>query len=360
MLPSDEGFLYPHINHDICIKCNLCQKKCPILNPVKHHEAPKVYASWSLSDQVRTSSSSGGMFSEISNWAIQHNGVIFGVVIDDKLDAVHKSARTMDEYLAMKGSKYFQSNTKQTFKDVKSILNKDQHVIYTGTPCQIAGLLKYLSPKTYDKLITVDIVCHGVPSVLVFKDYLKKLSKYYPNIDYSSFQFRKLNGWGLESSIKSNNERVNIKSRHDIFVKLFLNGYLHREACYNCVYTTTHRVADITIADFWGIGKQVKFNHDTSKGVSLTLINTSKGERLLNEIKDNVFVEEREIEEALVVNDQLYRPSKYPKWGREMVYKYFLCYSIDRITWRFFGKHIIKVTIINILVKLHLRKEKHY
>ena len=184
MTPSDEGFLYPHINTDKCTECGLCQKKCPILNPIKYNPTPKVYASFSLDNNIRTTSSSGGLFSELSKWIIEQEGIVFGVVIDKNIDAIHTHAQTMNELQPMKGSKYLQSDTRETFKDVKNALEKNKYVLYSGTPCQIAGLLKYLSPQVYDKLFTVDLVCHGTPSSLVYKNYLNKLSQHYNNIDY--------------------------------------------------------------------------------------------------------------------------------------------------------------------------------
>lgn len=349
MMPSAEGFLYPEIDVETCIECGLCQKKCPILNPVEFNIDPKVYASWSLDNNIHTTSSSGGMFSELSKWIFERGGVVFGVILNDNLDAVHVSANSMEEIEPMKGSKYFQSVIGNTYQEVKELLVADEWVLYSGTPCQIAGLLKYLSPKKYVKLITVDMVCHGVPSSLFFKEYLNKLDKIYPQIEKKSYRFRVLDKWTYVPSVKNNGKRINISYKNNVYLKLFLANYISRESCYNCQYTKINRVSDLTIADFWGIGKSTPFNHDTKRGVSLTLVNSDKGVSFFDDIKDRIFFEERKIEEALVENHQLYCQSVRPKWGREIVYKYFENHTILQTNLRFFWKSIIKGKIVKVL-----------
>ncbi len=281
MVPSSEGFLFPEIDVSTCVECGLCQKKCPILNPVEFYDQPNVYASWSLDKSIRTTSSSGGMFSEFSKWIFDRGGVVFGVVMTEELDAVHVSARSLAEIQPMKGSKYYQSIIGDTYKEAKEALAADQWVMFSGTPCQIAGLLKYLSPKKYAKLITLDMVCHGVPSSLFFKEYVNKLEGIYPNVVRQSFLFRLFDKWQYQPSIISNNNRVVISKQNNLFMKMFLDNFISRESCYKCQYTKVNRVADITIADFWGIGKSFPFNHSTEKGVSLCLVNTAEGDAIL-------------------------------------------------------------------------------
>ncbi len=351
MKPSKEGFIFPEINVDICIECGLCQNNCPILNPVKHYDNLKVCASWSLDERIHTTSSSGGIFSELSKWVFEKGGVVFGVVLNEDLDAIHVSAMSMVEIEPMKGSKYVQSIVGDTYKEVKEFLSAGRWVLYSGTPCQIAGLLKYLSPKECAKLITVDMVCHGVPSSLLFKEYVNKLEGIYPNVVRQSFQFRLLDKWTYKPSVISNGSRVEIAKKDNLFIKMFLSDFISRESCYRCLYAKVARVSDITIADFWDIGKTEPFNHDTEKGVSLCLVNTLKGNSLYNDL-NNIFSEERQLEEAMAVNHQLYRQSYRPKWGRDIAYEYFLNHTIAQTNIRFFGKQIIKAGIKRVIKSL--------
>ncbi|MFI3330230.1 MAG: Coenzyme F420 hydrogenase/dehydrogenase, beta subunit C-terminal domain [Rikenellaceae bacterium] len=352
---SSEGFLYPQIDINTCTECGLCQTKCPELNPVKFHAEPQVYACWSLDDKVRESSSSGGMFSHLSRWVLNTGGVVFGVVLNDDLDAVHTQASTLQELEPMKGSKYIQSKIGDTFKQAKQALSSDKWVLFSGTPCQIAGLLKFIPGHLGEKLITVDMVCHGVPSSDIFKDYLDKLSLLYPDINKPSYRFRSTKYWGYDPSFESGGERIKIKNKDNIFMKLFLSNYLFRESCYSCQYTKTQRISDVTIADFWGLGRSVKFEHNTKNGVSLSLVNSPKGQEIFEDIKPQIFSQRRELDEAKAQNHQLYCNSKRPKSGRETIYPYFKHHNFTQVYLKYLKMREIDKAIWRVMKFLKLK-----
>lgn len=316
---SREGFLYPKINKELCTECGSCRKVCPILTPIQSQQLPVVYAAWSKDDSIRQSSSSGGIFYTLAEWVIMQGGCVFGVVYDNDMGAIHCRATTLEQVREMMGSKYLQSDTKDTFWEVKELLKEGKIVLYTGTPCQIAGLLGYLGARDISKLYLVDLVCHGTPSKLAFSCYLHELETLYGVFDKKSFSFRHLEGWGVSPSFKVAERCQVISSTHNWYMKAFMQGLLSRESCFQCPYATPQRVSDLTIGDFWGIGVEKPFEQDTSKGCSLVLVNTQKGAGLLSLVSCYLFLEERTLEEALSINHQLYRPPVRPKL-REYAY----------------------------------------
>lgn len=307
-----EGFLYPNINHNLCIECGLCVKTCPFHDCFTIEESlfePDIYAAKHKSDSVRFSSSSGGMFTAISDFIINHNGVIYGAGFDKNFKLCHQSVTTIEDREKLKGSKYIQSDLKQTFKEVKNDLRSGKYVLFTGTPCQTAGLYSYLKNKiNSDKLYMCDIVCHGAPSPLMWKEYVGFLEN--KNKDkIKSVEFRnKVLGWHIGTL-----RVVMYKTEYsknwftDYYYYLFFGHNILRPSCHICKFTNLHRPSDITIGDFWGIEK-CKPCFDDNKGVSLVLINTAKGRDLLNNISKNLILEESNSVECLQPN--LQNPSK--------------------------------------------------
>jgi len=207
MIENLEGFLYPVIDNKLCVECGMCQNVCPELNIVPKNSNPIVYASWSLKDKIRMSSSSGGLFFAIAQHIINKGGVVYGVVFNDDMSVSHKSAVTLDELRFMQGSKYIQSNINMTYKEALSYLKKDRYVMFTGTPCQIAGFKSFLGNKIYNNLILVDIVCHGTPPAKMLKWYLNELKKKLGDFNESTFCFRNLNAWGVTPSVEISKTR---------------------------------------------------------------------------------------------------------------------------------------------------------
>ena len=356
---NEEGFKYPQINDGLCVECGLCRKVCPILNPMeKHPKTESPLAVISKSEELRRKSSSGGMFSLLASWVLRNKGVVYGAVFNDRYEVYHCSAETEEELSKQRGSKYAQSDTKDTYKQVKKQLKEGRFVLYTGTPCQVAGLYSYLGKNNLETLWTVDLVCHGVPSVKSFQIYLKKLAekKKITIENIKNFRFRELERWGYAPSFRLGDKNYKLLPEENLYMRLFLSNRILRLSCYNCRFTTPERIGDITVADFWGIGNNKPYKYDTQKGCSLVLLNTEKGRGLFAKISTELDWEERSWGEALKTNTQLHRQSVCPKDRAEAFYS---LYNNDYdVTYnRFFNTPYLRLrrSVGKILKTLHLR-----
>lgn len=307
MQADGEGFLYPAIDRNLCVECGLCTKRCPILLPEqqKNESSPKAFALWSYPD--RTVSSSGGAFSAFARSVIKKGGRVWGAAFVGKLKCRHVESDSLDGLAALRGSKYVQSDLGSVFSLIKEELQQGIQVLFCGTPCQVAGLQAYLH-KGYDNLLTLDLACHGVPSDAILQAYIKKLSvKKGINID--KFEFRRLNGWGKAPAVEIRGKLCPIYGIDDLYMRAFDRSALFRLSCYSCPYARLPRLGDCTIADFWGIGRHGKpFKQNVLKGVSLVLANNKKGEKAVSQL-ENVFMEQRTLEEALIENHNITHPS---------------------------------------------------
>lgn len=307
MEEDKEGFLFPEINKDVCVECKLCQRTCPILTSKsnENNNLPETYAYWNLLD--RTKSSSGGAFSAIARWILDNGGVVFGAAFDEKLNVNHIAIKEESDLNLLRGSKYIQSHINDTFRQVKSTLKEGKWVLFTGTPCQIAGIKSCINARLTEKLILVDIACHGVPSQKLFKCYIQKVEKRI-HTRIQSFRFRKLNGWGFLSSATTSNDKISLLGINNLYMYAFDKGCIFRKSCYQCPFACIPRQGDLTIADYWGIGRHGdKFNKSTMRGISLILVNNKKGESLLKEINSVIphFIEKRQLKEAVIENGNL-------------------------------------------------------
>ncbi len=312
------GFSLPDIDRKVCVECGACMKACHQLNPTKTKQSPlKAYAAWSLDNDVRTTSSSGGVFSEIARYVFEKEGIVVGAVMNEHLKVCHAFAYSMKELYAMRGSKYVQSNLTGVYAQVKDFLKAGRYVLFTGTPCQVGGLYSFLKTD-YDNLLTCDLVCHGVPSQKSFDIYCEKIGLTRKEVAEVAFRYTK--GWGLQMATRSHLVSLfrdgdykwkNISPKESYYLRAFTGGLMFNEACYNCQYATPERVSDITLADYWGIGTMMPFNHPKQKGVSLLLANTGKG---LEAVKgrSSLYVEERPLEEAVKGNHNLSQCSERP------------------------------------------------
>lgn len=319
MQPDAEGFLMPVVDGEKCVECKLCEKSCPVItvNECTNTVSPKTFAMWSNPD--RTVSSSGGAFSAFARVILAKGGVVFGAAFDKELNCRHTEAHTLEELAPLRGSKYVQSDNGTIYNAVKKYLKEDRWVLYTGTPCQIVGLYAFLR-KSYDKLVTLDLACHGVPSNKIFQAYLKKLKIYRPGLaGLEGYEFRRRNGWGKAPSITVRSKLTPIYDTDALYMCAFDRAAIFRNCCYDCKYARMPRVGDCSIADFWGLGRYGKpFKHNVLKGVSLILVNNEKGEAIVSEMKD-VFIEERTLEEALIENHNLKSPSKKDSCRDEII-----------------------------------------
>lgn len=313
MVDAGEGFAVPHIDESTCIKCGVCMSSCHQLeNKLERHRPIKTLACWTKLRIDRKKSSSGGAFSVLARKVLSQDGVVFGVTMSKDLKVLHIAIERVEDLHKLQGSKYVQSYLGDTFIQVRNYLKKGRLVLFTGTPCQIGGLLTFLHKK-YENLITCDMICHGVPSQRSFDAFCER-THLSGTCDAISFRFTE--GWGYQLArewqypSKDGDYSSVIIKRKPIFpskawyMNAFNNGLMFNEACYTCSYTQLERVSDFTMADYWGLGKKVPFNHPTFLGVSLLLVNTPKAVELLNKLPE-LYYEERDIHEAIEGNYNL-------------------------------------------------------
>ena len=308
---DNEGFWYPNIDKNECINCNLCEKVCPIINPVKRVDSKKIaYASMNKDEQVRMKSSSGGIFSILAEYIIKNNGVVYGAGFDEDFNIKHKRILYSTDLDLLRGSKYVQSSIGDIYKQVKNDLENNNPVLFTGTPCQVEGLRSYLR-KEYVNLITMDFICHGVPSPLVWEKYLKKMKKSkQENIKNIYFRNKDI-GWKLFSLKIIFDKRIYSNDlNNDLFMKGFLKDVYLRPSCYNCKFKKINRISDITVADFWGIGNILP-KMDDDKGTSLIVIHSEKGKQLFDKLSEKMILNEVNLNEAIKYNPSMIKSVKY-------------------------------------------------
>lgn len=287
MIADEEGFVYPRLDEEKCIKCGLCDKVCGFVPQKSKAELPKAYGVKHKKIETRITSRSGGAFVAFSDWVLQHSGVIYGAAMQTDYTVKHIRAVSGVERDMMKSAKYVQSEMNDMYPQVAKDLNEGKMVLFSGTPCQITGLYAYINAKKVndDKLFTCDLVCHGVPSPKVWHDYVEFIeSKYNEKIQCASFRDKSF-GWDshCESFVLSTGKKVVSRDYTD----LFYEHIMLRPSCHKCYFANINRVADLTLADFWGIEKN-KPEFDDNKGVSLVLVNTDKGKLLFDASATNL------------------------------------------------------------------------
>lgn len=296
---DEEGFRYPEIEEDKCIRCEKCLTVCSFKEEQQYKPHPIVYAVKHRNSDIRKLSRSGGMFTALSDAILQENGVIYGCVLTEDFQAKHVRATNEELRNQMRGSKYIESNLCDTFKSVKEDMNAGKSVLFSGTSCQIAGLKSFIGSEN-ERLICIDLVCHGVPSPKVWRDYVKWQEKKAKGkcvaVDFRNKKF----GWNTHIETlefrKKNGETKVVDSK--MFTNLFYGHAIVRLSCFICPYKRIEHPGDITIADFWGIDTAAPGFND-NKGVSLVMINTEKGIEVFDAIKDTLHYQSCEIEKGM-------------------------------------------------------------
>lgn len=279
----DEGFDYPVANPDICIGCGKCESVCPVLAPAEPSTPLAAYAV--RFEEFVDGSSSGGVFPALAKAVIDEGGVVFGAVMEPDLTVGHTEAETMDEVQRMRGSKYVQSDLYSVFLDVKEYIKSGRKVLFTGTPCQVAGLHKYLGGKS-DRLVTVDIACHGVPGPGLWEMYVKALGKR-AGSEITAADFRdKSKGWrryGFKT-VSTSGTSTSVRASEDPYMALFMHDMTLRPSCYNCPAKGGRSCSDLTVADLWSVARTAPQIND-DRGASGVLVNTHAGIELLEKTK---------------------------------------------------------------------------
>ncbi len=309
MEKNEEGFLYPVRHNDICINCGLCENICPFEHPVYKNDSPLVYAAYDKKE--RTGSSSGGVFYTIARYVINKGGIVYGAAYNDDLKVKHRSARTIKELEALRGSKYVQSDLNDCFRQIRDELKKGTLVYFTGVGCQVAGLYSFLRKK-YDNLITSDIVCHGVPSQKMFDIHLQYLGQKHAS-KVQNYSFRETNIWLIRERVKFENGKISYEydGNKSPYLYAFGLGYTYRYSCFKCPFAKLPRQGDISLADYWGVQKPFPLM-DVTKGVSLVLVNSQIGKIIWNKIKPQLVYKFSKIEDATRNNPNVVRPTKEP------------------------------------------------
>lgn len=302
-------------------------------------QKPDVYALKHISDEERMKSQSGGAFAVISDVFVENKGVVYGCVLSDDLLARHMRAETIEERDRMRGSKYIQSDLGDVFLNVKKDLEEGRNVLFTGTSCQVAGLKNFLG-KDYKTLLCVDIICHGVPSPMVWKDYCTWVeTKYQGKILEAVFRNKKF-GWRSHRETfqfkKKNGSIVTVDS--DIFARLFYAHNILRESCYKCPYKDTIHPGDITVADYWGIENAAPELED-KKGVSLVLINNERGALFWEQIKDKAIYKRTSLQDSMQI--PMCHPFERPKM-RIQFWEDYYSMPFSKITVKYAGQDILR------------------
>lgn len=349
MHDDEQGFLYPKVDLDLCIHCDLCEKVCPVINQAEPRKPIVTFAAKNPDEEVRMTSSSGGVFFALAKNIIDEGGVVFGAKFDENWEVVHDYAETIEGVKAFQGSKYVQSRIGETFLQAEKFLKAGRKVMFTGTPCQIAGLQLFLRKDYGDQLLKVDVVCHGVPSPGVWRDYLKYITRpkgasagkntdsqstlnksETPVITGISFRDKRISWekfgftvhtvapWGDQNS-DSLSTKQPIEDQELLFETLdqniFMQGFLKdlylRPSCYACPTKELKSGSDITLADFWGIDSIDQDAYD-NKGVSLLLVNTTLGIEALGKL--TLSGKRESFEAAVKSNTAIIRSSRHPKY----------------------------------------------
>lgn len=307
MVKMEEGFFYPKVDMERCIQCKKCENTCPIKFPAAVSKETEIMYGFQRNIEKRIQSSSGGIFSALAEMVLKNKGMVFGAAFDAEWGVCHQAVSKIEELHVLKGSKYLQSDVKDTYNQAKDALEKGKQVLYSGTPCQIQGLVKFLG-KSYQNLITVDLVCHGVPSPDVWKKYLSEVCRgrkpQYINMRDQS------NGIGRASMtiFFANGDVWKQKRERNLFLRGFGRDLFLRPACYECRFKGVNRCSDITIGDFWGIEKQCpNLNHEN--GISLVMIHSENGKKKFNELYEELESDKATLE--IVYNPCIEKSVKY-------------------------------------------------
>ena len=321
MQPDVMGFLYPIVDKSKCVDCGLCEKVCAFND---HYDTslnlpdPKAYAARHKDIQEVETSRSGAAFIAISDYVLENGGVVYGAGYTDHFRVIHKRATNKEERNEFKGSKYVQSDMNTIFRQVKNDLKNGITVLFSGTPCQTAGLNSYVGEKLRKHLILIDIICHGVPSPYIWHDYINYIEKKY-NKKITKVDFRDKSRVGWSKHIESfmfQGEKI----ESQMYTKLFYKHIMFRQSCGECYYTNLQRPSDITIGDLWGWEKlMIKFNED-NKGCSLVITNTSLGKLIFDKISNKTINTQININDFLQPN--LIKPSHLSRFSNKFARTY--------------------------------------
>mgnify|MGYP005789187539 FL=1 len=345
MKESESGFLNPMLNQSLCINCGKCEKICPVLHMPEINKETAAYAMKNCDESVRKSSTSGGIFFLLSEYVLGRGGIIWGAAYASGFSVRHIAVSDREGLSSLQGAKYVQSVIGTSFQEVKRELQKGRIVLFSGTPCQCAGLKSFLG-KEYENLITVDMVCHGVPSPKVWQAYIdyrsqkENAGKRPVKINMRS----KASGWshyGYSTEFDYGNSKISrIQNSRDLFMKAFVGNICLRSSCSNCIAKGVDRCTDFTLGDYWGIWNQHP-EFDDNKGTSVVFVHSQKGREILNQVRENIVCLEVDIKAAYRENGSVVN-SSVMHIGRADFLKRVTADNFEEIVSQYFPEHIEK------------------
>lgn len=354
---DQHGHIYPVINQQVCIDCNKCERTCPSVHPLSYNPpSDKAIACWIKDSNERIRSTSGGLSFGISKRFVEDGGVFVGVCWDNKLNnAIHQLSENVDELHKYQGSKYSHSDVRNVYPEIKALLRNGRKVLFSGTPCQIAGLKAFLQ-KDYDGLYTIGLVCHGVPSRKILRDKIATIEKEFGSkvIDYKSRvktpdQYRA----SVQYTLLDGRE-IRISIFRDYFFRCFVTNFALRPNCFRCQYARTERVEDLTVADFWGYTPYSLKFRSYLKGTSEVLINSPKGKTLFKMVEDLINSDTRPISEAQTCNRNLVSPQQKPDGYDEFWARYLAGETLQKLSPKYFPLVDYEISMIS-RVKSYLK-----
>lgn len=308
MKEDDHGFRYPVVQKDICINCHKCEFVCPMHKDGINVSQFDIYAIQNKNENIRKQSSSGGIFSLIANEVIHKNGIVYGAIWDKDLSVKHTSVKKIEDLYKLRGSKYIQSHINDIYKDIENNLNLEQIVLFSGTGCQIAGLKNYLS-KEYSNLFTVEIVCHGMPSEMIFRNYIKNIEKK-RNKKIKSINFRnKIEGWSNYhiSFFFDDDTAFSERAAENDFMNGYIQNLYLRPSCKVCPFKLMKSGSDILLGDFWGVDQFGEPWNDNA-GTSVVFIHSDRGRQMIEKIRDKSDIMGVKLESAIQFNPCIGKP----------------------------------------------------
>lgn len=339
MLEDEQGFLYPKIDNERCKNCGVCEKVCPVINQANSQKPTKVYAAWHKDNEIRFNSSSGGIFYALAKQVIDENGVVFGASFNDDWEVVHICVETIDDLQKLQGSKYVQSKIEESYSCAEKFLNSGRKVMFVGTPCQIIGLHRFLSKNYGAQLLKVDLVCHGTPSPLFWRNYLSYKTHTYSesqqllSTNCNGYRIKNINfrdkrfGWNkfgftihftdiknskisdLQSSEKDSELFEPMTS--NLYMKSFLSDLNLRPSCFACPARGGKSLSDLTLSDYWGVKQKYPSLYDR-KGVSLIMENSYNGSMALKSC-EQIHLTSVPYNDGIIGNPAIYKNPIKPK-----------------------------------------------
>lgn len=336
MVPDKYGFVHPEIDTEKCIECHLCEKVCTVYHPQKLEEPRDVIAAVTNNYIELQSVASGGLCTQLGVEIIKRGGVVYGCSEKNYLNIQHIRVEKIEDLDLLKKSKYVHSSMGTVMKQVKKDLDNGQEVLFIGTPCQVSGLYGFLH-KQYDNLYTVDVICHGVPSQQMLQSQMEAFG--ISKAVFVDFRWKSHNGIRYGIRCRVNGKTIKEQSEwQSAYMAAFSCGISYRENCYSCPFARSARVADITAADFWGIGRVTPSKFTDTNGVSMVLVNTIKGKTLFEGVASNFEIENHTIQEASRCNTNLSHPAPIPE-HRARFLEIFANNGIARASYECIPKH---------------------